>query len=55
MLDSEKESYQVYGSQLNHVGIRLKQHFVGTGYNQDIRILKDDTARLYVLKKISNQ
>lgn len=51
-MNGEKEDYQVSGSVLNHVGVRLKQGFGGLGYNDDIRFFQDYCSRLYVMEEV---
>ena len=52
MLKGEKEEYVVSGSLLMHAGIKLKQRFIGTGYNEDTRIMGDFSSRLYIIEEI---
>ncbi|MEG1811042.1 MAG: alpha-galactosidase [Clostridia bacterium] len=44
------ERYTAGGDILNHAGIKLKQQFGGTGYNENIRILSDYGSMLYYIK-----
>ncbi|MFI3236653.1 MAG: alpha-galactosidase [Lachnospiraceae bacterium] len=48
----EKEEYIVSGSVLNNTGIQLKQAFVGTGYNDDMRMFQDFASRLYIIEEV---
>ena len=50
MLPTEEESFTAWGDCLMEAGLRRKQSFTGTGYNQDIRMMPDYSARLYYLK-----
>jgi len=50
MLPTEQEQFQAWGDCLMEAGLRRKQSFTGTGYNQDIRMMPDYAARLYYLK-----
>lgn len=50
-LPSCRESYLAYGSMLKS-GIKLKQRFTGTGYNEDIRLLSDFGSELFVIDKV---
>ncbi|MFI3208832.1 MAG: alpha-galactosidase, partial [Eubacteriales bacterium] len=50
-MHSEKEDYVVSGEVLNEVGVRLKQGFGGTGYNDDVRFFQDYTSRLYIMEE----
>lgn len=49
-LDCEQESYTAWGDLLMRAGIRLKQAFTGTGYNENVRPMPDFAARLYEIK-----
>lgn len=51
-IDGEKESHIVYGSTLNYAGIKLKQGFGGTGYDEEIRMLQDYHSRIYVMEEV---
>lgn len=52
MLPTEEEHYSAWGDCLMEAGLRRKQSFTGTGYNQDIRMMPDYSARLYYLKAV---
>ena len=54
MLESEKEQYQAYGDMLMNAGIKLKQQFAGTGYNEQTRVMGDFSSRLYVIRSIAD-
>lgn len=54
MLESEKEEYTAYGDMLMNAGIKLSQQFVGTGYNEQTRVMGDYSSRLYEIKRITN-
>lgn len=47
---SEEENYIADAGAINSGKIRLKQNFVGTGYNKDIKLLTDFDSRLYHVK-----
>jgi len=49
-LDGEKEDYHVYGDMLMYGGIRLKQAFAGTGYNDQVRLYPDFGSRIYFME-----
>jgi alpha-galactosidase len=51
MLENAIESYDTSGQTLLS-GLKLKQQFSGTYYNQETRILGDFGSQLYVVKKI---
>ncbi|WP_167958865.1 alpha-galactosidase [Anaerosporobacter faecicola] len=48
-LESESESYDVYGDLLELAGIKLKQQFVSTGYNEETRVMGDFSSRIYLI------
>jgi len=50
-LDNATESFVASGEALKH-GFRLKQQFMGTGYNDQTRILGDYGSQIYIAKKI---
>ena len=49
-LDGEIEEYHVYGGVLMHNGVRLKQAFAGTGYNNETRYFQDFDSRMYFME-----
>lgn len=49
-MDGEIEDYTLSGSALNHIGIRLKQSFAGTGYDDQVRFFPDYASRLYIIE-----
>ncbi|MFI3168166.1 MAG: alpha-galactosidase [Bacillota bacterium] len=51
-MHSEKEDYFATGSVLNSVGVRLKQGFGGTGFNDNVRLFQDYASRLYVIEAV---
>lgn len=51
MLKCEDEAYTASGSLLMKAGLKLKQAFTGTGYNENVRLLPDFSARIYYLSK----
>lgn len=48
-LDGETEEYYVYGDTLMYNGVRLKQAFAGTGYNNEVRYFQDFDSRIYFM------
>lgn len=50
-MNSEVEDYEVSGAILNNIGVRLKQAFGGTGYNDEVRFFQDFSSRLYIIKQ----
>ena len=49
-MDGEAEDYELYGDALMYAGIRLKQNFAGTGYNNEVRYYPDFGARMYFME-----
>lgn len=49
-MDGESEDYQVYGDVLMNEGVKLKQGFSGTGYNDSVRHFPDFASRLYFME-----
>lgn len=45
------ECYRLYGETFEEAGIRLKQQFMGTGFNEKVRVVGDFGSRLYFIKK----
>ncbi|MCR5607846.1 MAG: alpha-galactosidase [Lachnospiraceae bacterium] len=54
-MDGEQENYKVSGGLLCNAGIRLKQGFCATGYNENVRYFPDYASRLYSMKAVSNK
>ena len=52
MLESEEEVHQASGDLLEYGGIKLAQRFIGTGYNNDTRVMGDFSSRLYIIRKL---
>lgn len=52
MMDGEEEEYTASGELLMYAGVKLKQRFIGTGMNENTRVMGDFSSRLYVVKKI---
>lgn len=51
-MDGETEDCNCYGDALMYAGVKLKQSFVGTGYNDQIRYFPDYAARLYFMEEM---
>ena len=51
-MDGEQEDYVVSGSLLNHAGVKLKQGFSSTGYNDQVRFFQDGASRIYLVEKV---
>ena len=49
MLPCERERYTVYGDLLMEAGLRCKQRFTGTGYNENVRMMPDFGTRMFYL------
>ncbi|MCM1496598.1 MAG: alpha-galactosidase [Bacteroides sp.] len=49
-MDGEKEDYYVYGDTLMYGGVKLKQAFGATGYNDEIRYFPDFGSRIYFME-----
>ena len=49
-MDGETEDYHVYGDTLMHAGVKLKQAFSGTGYNDQVRYFQDFGSRIYFME-----
>lgn len=49
-MDGETEDYMVYGDTLMHAGVRLRQSYGGTGYNDEVRYFQDFGSRLYFME-----
>ncbi|NLZ80862.1 MAG: alpha-galactosidase [Clostridiales bacterium] len=49
-VDGETEDYYVYGDTLMYNGVKLKQSFGGTGYNDEVRYFQDFGSRVYFME-----
>lgn len=49
-LEGETEDCYVYGDTLMYSGVKLKQAFGGTGYNQEVRYFPDFASRIYFME-----
>ncbi len=47
-MPGEKEDCTAYGDVFNHFGVKLKQGFAGTGYDEEVRLFQDYASRLYL-------
>lgn len=45
------ENYTTYGRNLNHCGLKLKQAYGGTGFNEQTRIERDFASELYFIEE----
>lgn len=54
-MDGETEDYVVSGSLLNRHGIRLKQNYCATGYDEDVRYYQDYGSRLYLMEQVEEE
>ena len=53
MMPAEKEELCAYGDLLMKAGFRPKQRFSGSGYNDQVRMMPDYSARIWYIKKLS--
>ena len=49
-MDGETEDVYAYGDMLMYGGVRLKQAFAGTGYNDQVRFYPDFGSRIYFME-----
>ena len=49
-MDGETEDYVASGDQLMYAGVKLRQAFAGTGYNDQIRFYPDFASRMYFME-----
>ncbi|MBQ8724680.1 MAG: alpha-galactosidase, partial [Oscillospiraceae bacterium] len=49
-MDGEAEDHYLYGDTLMHSGVKLKQAFSGTGYNENVRYFQDFCSRIYFME-----
>lgn len=50
-MDGETEDCLVYGDELMYHGVKLKQAFAGTGYNEEVRFYQDFGSRMYFMER----
>ncbi|MBE5905660.1 MAG: alpha-galactosidase [Lachnospiraceae bacterium] len=50
-MPGEKEDYRTFGANLMQ-GVRLKQAFGGTGYNEQVRYFQDFSSRMYLMEEV---
>ena len=50
-MDGETEDTSVYGDTLMYHGIKLKQAFAATGYNEETRYYPDFGSRMYFMEE----
>lgn len=51
-MPGEVEDCKASGSVFNHAGVKLKPSFAGTGYNENTRLQKDFSSRMYLWERI---
>jgi alpha-galactosidase len=51
-IPGEIEDCTAYGDVFNHAGVKLKQGFGGTGYNEEMRLFQDNASRMYYWEKV---
>lgn len=49
-MDGEQEDYKAYGDVMMYGGIQLKQSYVGTGFDSNVRYLPDYGSRMYFME-----
>lgn len=54
-LPGESEDYTVSGAVLQQAGIKLRQGFSGTGYNEETRYFQDFSSRLYLIRAVEEE
>ncbi|MCQ2081729.1 MAG: alpha-galactosidase [Lachnospiraceae bacterium] len=47
-MDSASENHRMYGDTLMYSGLKLKQSYSGTGYNEEVRYYQDFSSELFV-------
>ncbi|MDO4189008.1 MAG: alpha-galactosidase [Lachnospiraceae bacterium] len=50
-LDGAYEEHVMYGDTMMYAGVKLKQSFSGTGYNENVRVLKDFGSDMFFMVK----
>jgi alpha-galactosidase len=51
-MPGEVEDCKALGCVFNHAGVKLKPAFAGTGYNEEVRLQKDNSSRMYLWERI---
>lgn len=51
-MDGEKEDYVIPGDLLMEAGVKLKQGFGATGYNEQVRFFQDFASRIYFMEQV---
>ena len=51
-MPGEEESYLIPGDLLMNAGVKLRQGFSGTGYDENVRFFQDFCSRLYLMETI---
>ncbi len=54
-MPGEVEDCKAFGEVFNNAGVKLKQGFGGTGYNEEVRLFQDYASRLYIWEATSSQ
>lgn len=52
-MPGEIEDYIATGDVFNLAGVKLKQGFSGTGYNDEVRLFGDFASRMYILEEVA--
>lgn len=51
-MEEETEDLQAYGDELMYAGVKLKQAFAATGYNEEVRFFPDFASRMYFMEAV---
>ena len=54
-MDGETEDTYAYGDALMYSGVKLKQAFAGTGYNEEVRYFQDFASRIYFMEAVVDE
>ena len=55
MFEMNTEHYEAGGDELMHAGLKVKQQFIATGYDDHLRYIGDFGSRVYHIKMIEGQ
>lgn len=51
-MPGETEDCTAYGDLFNNFGVKLKQGFAGTGYDEEVRLFQDYASRIYLWEEV---
>lgn len=54
-MPGEIEDCTAYGDVFNYAGVKLKQGFAGTGYNENVRLFQDFSSRMYIWNTVESE